>query len=325
MTAQANASLRELSYYKTGGTCRALYLPETIDESSAAISEIAASGAPLLIIGGGTNSLVTDEYWDGAVVGLHRMTGVGERDGRVICEGGVDNTSLAKFALERGLAGVEFMNRLPGQIGGTVRMNARCYGGEMSQVVTGITTVSRDGDVRLWQSGGVFRGYKDTVFMENGHLVVGCEFSLVPGDRAEISEKMRHCEDDRIAKHQFDFPSCGCVYKNDYQVGVSSGVLLEKAGVKAFAVGGASVSPWHANFVFNRGASARDILDLTLKMRDAVWDCFGVWLEYEMELLGRAPPELESRLKEKRPHAFKQNLLEPLREEFARPKQKISY
>ena len=325
MTVQANASLRNLSYYKTGGTCRTLYLPKNTEECAAAMADIATSGAPLLIIGGGTNSLVTDEYWDGAVIGLHHMIAIEERDGRLICEGGVENTGLAKFALERNLAGVEFMNRLPGQIGGTVRMNARCYGGEMSQVVTGITTVTREGSVRLWQSGAVFRGYKDTVFMENGHLVVACEFSLVPGDRAEIAAKMRYCEEDRIAKHQFDFPSCGCVYKNDYQVGVSSGVLLEKAGVKTFTVGGASVSPWHANFVFNRGATARDILVLTLKMRDAVWDSFGVWLEYEMELLGNAPPDLVARVKERRPHAMKLDLLEPLREEFARPKQKISY
>jgi UDP-N-acetylmuramate dehydrogenase len=205
------------------------------------------------------------------------------------------------------------MNRLPGQIGGTVRMNARCYGGEISQICTKVTVVTADGAVKTYADPKVFRGYKDTIFMDNGDIIAGAELTLTPGNKAEIEAKMNFCESDRVAKGQFEWPTCGCVFKNDYDVGVSSGMLLDHAGGKTLRHGKIEINPHHANFVYNKGGTSRDILEMSFKMREAVFKKFGVWMEYEMEILGDVDDDMKPRLVEARPNQMNEALLAPLR------------
>ena len=274
---------------------------------------------PFFVLGGGTNSLVCDDEWPGAVIALARMQGLRTLDeqGRVFCEAGVENSAFANFAADEGLNGAGWMYRLPGQMGGTVRMNARCYGGEISQIVRRVTCVDLRGNVVVHDdTSKVFRGYKDTSFMRTGEIVASVEIQLQPGDTAATRELMKFCEDDRVMKGQFTFPSCGCVFKNDYSVGVPSGMLLEAAGVKSLARGGAVVSPHHANFVFNKGASSRDIMELSLMMRESVYAKFGVWLEYEMEVLGKIPADLDARIREVRARGPETPDLAALRQKF---------
>lgn len=306
-------TLRSYSYFGTGGTCADLYVPKTAEQARLFVEGIHKKQQRSFVLGGGTNSLVSDEPWDGAVIVVSELLEMKVCGTKISVGAGVENTALSNFALTLGLGGAEFMNRLPGKIGGTVRMNARCYGGEISQIVETVKTVSPDGKFKEWPGPAVFRGYKDTNFMTNGHLVVSCVMGLQPGEVGSIAAKMKHCEDDRVKKHQFDHPSCGCVFKNNYGVGVPSGVLLDHSGAKRLVVGGAVVSPQHANFIFNHGASSRDVLELSLKMRDAVWQKFGAWLEYEMEVLGDLPKDLEILFKEKRPHALNVDQLAPLK------------
>ena len=308
MTSFRSAHLKAYSYYGTGGVCSELYRPTSVAELADAVKRSHLLGQPLIALGGGSNSLVLDEPFAGAFVvfqGLDQIVVTGDR---LRVGAGVDNTRLADVALQHGLDGVAWMNRLPGQIGGTVRMNARCYGGEISQVVAEVTAVSRSGEVRTYRERSMFRGYKDTVFMTNGDFIASVELQLVAGDKVEVARKMRACADDRIVKGQFDYPSCGCVFKNDYGIGLPSGLLLEQAGAKALKHGGAEVSPLHANFVYNKGASSRDILELTLMMRELVYREFGVWMAYEMEILGSLPSDLAGRVaevKEQRPDQVK--------------------
>lgn len=308
--------LKDYAYYATGGTADAVYQPATVDELAACVKEIRKSGKPWFLLGGGTNSLVMDEHFPGAVV-LFRKLQTLAVDGATLTVGaGVENTAIAKEALKRGLQGAAWMNRLPGQLGGTVRMNARCYGGEISQIVTKVWAVTPEGEVEVHSGKAMFKGYKDTIFITNGQLVAQAELALAPGDPIAIEEKMRHCEDDRVKKGQFDFPSCGCVFKNDYGVGLPSGMLLEASGAKALKRGGAEVSPYHANFVYNKGATSRDILELTLEMRDLVYDKLGAWMEYEMEILGRMPDDLARKVAVKKPHRLNEAALKPLREKM---------
>jgi UDP-N-acetylmuramate dehydrogenase len=312
-------SLSEIAYYRTGGSCERLYLPEKIEEIISAVQEIHRLSMPLFVLGGGTNSLVCDETWPGAVIAMVKMQGLRKLDGsgRVFCESGVENTRFAHFAAAEGLNGAGWMNRLPGQMGGTVRMNARCYGGEISQIVQRVTSVDLNGNVVVHSDPKkIFRGYKDTSLMETGEIVVSVELKLEPGNTMETLKQMRFCEDDRIMKGQFTHPSCGCVFKNDYKVGVPSGMLLEAAGAKLLTKGGACVSQQHANFVFNTGASSREILELTLMMREAVYSKFGVWLDYEMEILGRIPGDLAAKIKESRPRGAETPELVSLRQQF---------
>ena len=314
--------LAEIAYYQTGGTCSRLYLPKSTSEIQDAVREIHSLSQPFFVLGGGTNSLVCDDNWSGAVIALTHMDGLSALDenGRIFCEAGVENSKFALFAVDHGLTGAGWMNRLPGQMGGTVRMNARCYGGEISQIVKKITCVDLSGKIIVHDDPSkVFRGYKDTSFMQTGEIIASVEIQLEPGDTAATQDLMKFCEDDRVLKGQFTHPSCGCVFKNDYTVGVPSGLLLESSGVKSLSRGGAVVNPRHANFVFNKDklASSRDILELSLMMREAVYTKFGVWLEYEMEILGNMPDDLAKSIREVRPLGVETPELVALRKKFS--------
>lgn len=308
--------LKELSYYRTGGTCEALFEPSTVQELAEARREITKRKLPHFFLGGGTNSLVMDDHFPGAVIAFHKMSNVAFDKSTAHVEAGVENTTFAEEACKRALAGAGWMNRLPGQLGGTTRMNARCYGGEISQIVTRVVTVTADGKIKEYRDSKVFRGYKNTIFMENGEAIAAVDVILAKGEEAEIRKLMDHCATDRIGKNQFIAPSCGCAFKNNYDVGVPSGMLLEAAGVHGLTFPGIEINSKHANFVFNRGASSRDILAFTFQMQELVYRKYGAWLSFEMEILGEVPADLKERLDETRPHRLDEAALKPLRERF---------
>lgn len=309
--------LKEISYYRTGGTCDRLTSPGSVEELADVLSEVHRDGTPCFLLGAGSNSLIMDTHWPGAVILFNNLQEMQIRNNTVIVQAGVDNTVLTRRCHDAGLSGAEWMHFLPGQLGATVRMNARCYGGEISRIVRSVTAVTLEGNIRRYETDAVFRGYKETLFMNRPEAVVEVEIELSPGVPDRIGKRMEFCRKDREAKHQFDYPTCGCVFKNDYDAGVPSGLLLDRAGVRDLGSELLEISPWHANFVFNKGASARQILELTLQMREAVYDRFGVWLAYELEVLGGLPEDLRQRFQEVRPPAFREKELAPLRSRFA--------
>ena len=306
--------LKDIAYYKTGGTCAELHSPSSVEELADVVGSVHRRRLPFFLLGGGTNSLVIDDHFPGAVITFRKLTALTFDGTAVYAQAGVENTQLAEACRDRGLDGTAWMNRLPGQIGGTVRMNARCYGGEISQVVEMVTAITLSGEIRQYRDPGVFRGYKDTIFMTNGEAIAAAVIRTNHGELAAIQKRMDHCAKDRISKGQFLHPSCGCVFKNDYSIGIPSGLLLEEAGVKELIHERMTINPHHANFVFNRGATSREILELTFIMREAVFSKFGVWLEYEMEILGLVPNDLAEKLREHRQHVLRAEELGVLHE-----------
>ena len=305
--------LKELSYYKTGGTCHSLIQPQSVQELADAMGQIDKNQPRYFLLGAGSNSLIMDAHWPGAVINFSKMNQVRIDQAKVIAEAGIDNSTFATACYDASLAGAGWMYYMPGQLGATVRMNARCYGGEISQIVDSVTVVTNKGVIKNYSGKEVFLGYKSTLFMSKAEIVASVEFNLTKGDRAQIRQQMDSCRTDREDKHQFLYPSCGCVFKNNYDVAIPSGLLLEHADVRRFSTEQVEVSPYHANFVFNKGATAMQILEVTLQMREAVYQKYGVWLDYEMEVLGVIPDDLQKRLQEKRSQDFKQTDLALLR------------
>ncbi len=298
--------LRQMSYYKTGGTASQLVAPSQQNDLIAAFKEICANNIKYFFLGAGSNSLISDEPYLGAVISLQNLCSIYPIDATTLrCGGGVSNTDIAKALLSQNLAGGEWLYYLPGHIGATTRMNARCFGGEISKIVAEIKTIDSSGRVNkfLGSDPQVFCGYKDTVFMKNGHLIFEVTLKFFSGDHKEIEKKMAHNKTQRDEKGHFNYPSCGCVFKNDYDIGVPSGLLLDLAGAKSLSVGKAQINPDHANFIYNLGdAASEDILKLSFLMRESVYKKFGVWLEYEMELLGSFHPRLLEKYQAKKPH-----------------------
>jgi len=309
--------LKDIAWYGTGGKASKIFAPTSIQELAKIIAELHQKKIRWFPLGAGTNSLVSDEFWNGAVIHFNKMKKISRQNNHLTVEAGVDNSDLSSLAYREQLAGISWMFRLPGQLGATVRMNAKCYGGEIDQVVISVTAISPSGQIQVFKrSEKIFRGYKDTIFMDNGYTIAEATLQLRAGNPKSIKEHMDFCEADRISKNQFKYPSCGCVFKNDRTVGVPSGMLLENSDIKHLNTPAIEINPKHCNFVFNKGTSSRNILETTLAMRQAVWDKFGVWMEYEMEVLGNIPKDILIQLQEHREHNLKNHALEPLKIKF---------
>ena len=301
-------SLNSLSYYRTGGPCLGVFQPSSIEELAETLEWLSAQDKPYFVLGAGSNSLISDLEYPGYVISMVRLKKMKVIGSDVVVGGGVNNSRLCGFAYSHDLKGLAWMNGLPGQVGGSVRMNARCYGSEVSKVVSEVSVVSPKGKIKRYlnKEQDLFFGYKDTVFMNSGEIIAETRFSLEPcsspEEKRQLYETMEGNRSDRQEKGQFMYPSCGCVFKNDYsaEVSVASGVLLERAGAKGMNVGKAVVSSQHANFIYNQGAPSADILELSFQMREKVYEVFGVWLCYEMELLGYWPISVQRKIEEHR-------------------------
>ncbi len=165
-------------------------------------------------------------------------------------------------------------------------MNARAFGGELSQIMSSATVV-RERSIQELTLGPEQFSYKRSPFQEQGGIITELTLSLTPGDSEQIQARMDTIEGERRAKHEMDFPSCGCVLKNDYSIGVSSGQLIEQCGLKEFRIGDAQVSPYHANFIINLGrATAQQVFEVIKHVLNTVAKKTGHRLAPEVQLVG---------------------------------------
>ena len=297
--------LKDISYFGCGGPAMGVFTPASLEELKENLAEVRDSKAPYFFLGGGSNSLISDRPYPGHVISAANLNHLTFEPPYIRCGAGVLPSDFAARSLESGLCGGAWLNGLPGQLGGATRMNARCYGSEMAQIVCEVSTINLEGRIHQYQQPEkVFFGYKDTYFMEAKEFIYEIRFQLSYGNPDHLArqrELLEFCLADRTKKGQFNLPSCGCVFKNNYDLGIPSGKLLDLAGLKGKSYGNAEVSAYHANFIFNHGASAWDILELSFIMRKQVYDTFGIWLEYEMEFLGDFSTEQLFQIQSTRP------------------------
>ena len=186
---------------------------------------------------------------------------------------------------------------MPGQLGATIRMNARCYGGEISQIASQIFTMDMNGQLRIHSGKEVFHGYKKTLLMDSPEVVVAARLVLPhTAPREELLNIMETCESDRHRKHHFEHPSCGSTFKNNYAVGRPSGQVFDECGLKGTRIGQSEVSQFHANFVWNLGgATASDMLSLAAHMRERAQSLKQADLELEVQPIGLFAKEMVTR------------------------------
>lgn len=297
-------TFRDLTYYGIGGPVGSVHFPDCIAALQNLWKRLSTESARVALIGAGSNVLCSDESFDGDVVSCRSMSGwqilslSDSATAMILVEAGVSNTECAELGLELGFLDLAWMFRMPGQLGATIRMNARCYGGEISQVVSHVFTIQQNGAMRACLGADVFVGYKDTSLMKNKEVVAAAIIELRrQAPRSEVLRFMEDCEADRHRKQHFLFPSCGSTFKNNYAVGKPSGQIFDELGFKGMRVGGAQVSDFHGNFVFNRGdALAADVLELASRM-SASASQQGMPLELEVQPVGAFSSTLASRLK----------------------------
>lgn len=278
--------LAPLTSLRVGGAA-ALYL-EAQDEQdlAAASAAIAATGVPWLVIGRGSNVLVSDRGFEGLVIRLGKGFRWALRDGdRLRAGAAMPLPALAGVALTHSLTGLEFGVAIPGSVGGAVRMNAGAHGHAMDEVVEEIELYSLEEShvVRLAGSTLGF-GYR-TSHLPEGCVVVAVTLSLRDGDREDIDRLMEDARAWRRATQPLAEPNCGSVFKNP--PGDHAARLVDAAGAKGLRIGGASVSTKHGNFIVAAPeASASDVRTLMTAVQRRVLDRFGVVLEPEVQLVG---------------------------------------
>jgi len=273
--------------FKIGGAADILITVNDTDELSTAVRTCNAEGIPYMILGNGSNLLVSDDGIEGAVITLDGSFKEIIADGNTVTAGaGAKLSRLCTVALENSLSGLEFAFGIPGSVGGAMFMNAGAYGGEMKDVATSVTAMTPDGEIVEVAAPDMELGYRTSIFKTNGYIILFSKYDLHKGDPAEIRAKMDDVMDRRKTKQPLEYPSAGSVFKRP--VGAFAGTLIEQCGLKGATVGGAQVSEKHAGFIINiGGATCDDVMDLVKLVQDTVKENTGYTLEREIIRTGR--------------------------------------
>ncbi len=282
---EPDAPLSRCTTIGTGGPARYLGLPTDDAQLAAMLAWARSEGLDLAVIGLGSNLLPADTGFDGLVLRLEgdlariRVEGDGAHLG-----GGAALAAVVRRVGDAGLSGFEFACAIPGTVGGAVRMNAGAYGAEIADVLVAATVVGPDGPRRVVAADlGLSYRHSD---LAPGEVVSGAEIRLVRDDPRAIKGRVRAMQDRRSAAQPRKARTFGSVFKNPGG-DMTSGQILEACGLKGHAVGGARVSPKHANFIENTGsATSADVVALMVEARRRAKDQFGVVLEHEVQLLG---------------------------------------
>jgi len=282
---EEGVSLSRLTTIGTGGPARALARPETIAELEEALAWAGERGLPVYAVGLGSNLLVADAGVDGLVVRLAgELEAVEIRDGVLAAGGGAANAVCLHRARAVGLGGFEFACAIPGTAGGGVWMNAGAYGREWSDVLARALVVTLGGSGWLTPSElGLSYRHSD---LHHGQVVAQVEYRLERCPAADVKALVSDLNTRRKASQPTSKRTFGSVWKNPSR-DVGAGRMLEECGLKGFRLGGAVVSPVHANFIENAGgATTADCLALMAESRRRARERFGVELEHEVVFLG---------------------------------------
>ena len=280
-----NEPMSKHTTFRVGGPADLMLYPESREEIISAIEAAQEKNVPVYVIGNGSNLLVRDGGIRGLVIVLGDEYARICVDGdRIYAEAGVRLSKIAAAAQENGLAGLEFAGGIPGTLGGGCMMNAGAYGGQLSDVLVSCQ-VLLDGCVRSYSLEEMEMGYRTTMPLKKGGVVLSAEFKLHRDDPAAIAERMRDLASRRREKQPLNMPSAGSTFKRPE--GHFAGALIEGCGLKGYSVGGAQVSEKHAGFVVNTGnAAAKDILNLIAHIQKTVKAEKGVDLEPEVRIIG---------------------------------------
>jgi UDP-N-acetylmuramate dehydrogenase len=282
---EEGVALGRLTTVGIGGPARAFARPGSLDELGEALGWARERELPVATIGLGSNLLVADEGVDALVLRLAGDLAATSVEGDVlVAGGGAPNAVCLHRARAAGLGGFEFACAIPGTVGGGVWMNAGAYGGDWAGIL--VRALVANGDGARWLSPGELGLSYRRSSLRHGQVVAQVEFQLEPKPVEEIKATVAELQAQRKAAQPTNKRTFGSVFKNpEHELG--AGQMLEVCGLKGFRIGGAQISPRHANFIENAGeAKAVESLALMAEARRRALDQFGVVLEHEVELLG---------------------------------------
>lgn len=279
-------SMKKHTTFRIGGPADVFVVPDTVGKAAEAVRICKEQGVPYYILGNGSNLLVSDEGYRGVVIQIYKNLSAIEIGGDVICaQAGAMLSAIAKRALAASLTGLEFASGIPGTLGGACVMNAGAYGGEMKDVLSEVTVLDENGNMKVLPAGELELGYRSSALSKNGWTALSAKLQLAHGDYEKIAARMEELKEKRTTKQPLDMPSAGSTFKRPE--GYFAGKLIMDAGLRGFSVGGAQVSEKHCGFVVNTGeATAADVRELIAEVVRRVKENSGVTLEPEVKMLG---------------------------------------
>jgi UDP-N-acetylmuramate dehydrogenase len=272
--------------WKIGGPADLMIIPKDKEALARTVRILHSHRIPWVIVGKGSNMLVTDKGIRGAAIKLGDAFESVRFENNLIYAGGAFGLiKLSVLAGKEGLTGLEFAGGIPGSVGGAVYMNAGAQGSDMSRILKQADIVLDDGELVTWTKDELQFAYRHSLLHHRKGIVTEAVFELEFGDRKEIAAAMATYKDRRLRTQPLQLPSAGSTFRNPENHYAAK--LIEEAGLKGFKVGGAEISTQHANFIINTGhATARDVLTLIDTVRRTVKETYGVELVPEVLVVG---------------------------------------
>lgn len=298
-----NEPMSKHTSLKVGGFARFFLKVDSPAEISQALKFIKEKNTPYFLLGNGTNLLVSDKGFNGAIIQLGRgFSDISDSFCTLNVGAGVSLGRLSRATVNKSLVGMHKLCGIPGTVGGAIYMNAGAYGQEISQCCTQVKSLTFDGELKIRTKEECKFSYRHSIFQDLAkenvpEIIISAEFNLTPAksssERSDMEAEMQELMKKRAASQPLNKPNAGSTFKRLTKGALSSpeqvapGYYIEQAGLKGFRIGGAEVSQVHANFIVNTGnATAQDIKDLSEHMQESVEKKFGIKLQREIIFLG---------------------------------------
>ena len=285
-TAIFDEPMKAHTTFRIGGNADCFISARSIDEVKNVLAYAKENDIPLLVMGNGSNMLISDKGIRGIVLRVSKEMNECTIDGcTVTAQAGILLSSLASKIQKAGLSGFEPLSGIPGTLGGGIYMNAGAYDGELKNLIKDVTFITRDGKIFTLPVHELDFGYRHSIFEDNGAVILSATLVLEKGNPDEIKARMSDYTQRRNDKQPINMPSAGSAFKRPQ--GYFAGKLIQDSNLKGYSIGGAQISEKHSGFIVNTGdATASDVLSLIAHVQDTVMKNFGVHLEPEIRLIG---------------------------------------
>ncbi|WP_297205833.1 UDP-N-acetylmuramate dehydrogenase [uncultured Brachyspira sp.] len=281
-----NVSLKKYNTFRVNAKALEFYIPETINGFIDLIKYLNDNNKRYIILGGGSNTLFLDKVIKFPIIYTGFFSRIEHTSHNILAYSGADVIDVVKYAYKNAFTGLEFLYGLPGSIGGAAYMNARCYEHSVSEFIDSVGII--DDNIEYMHIGidECKYAYKKSIFQDKKYIILDVRFKLNKGSKKLIKPEMNKYLKDRKTKNQFKYPSAGSTFLNDYETNMIAGKVIDSVNMKGVKLGGAMVSPYHANFIVNyNNASGKDILNLMRKVREEVYNQKGILLNAEVRIV----------------------------------------
>lgn len=284
-----NEPMSKHTSFKIGGPAECFIIIDNIDDLKEILSFVKKNKIPLTVVGNGSNLLVLDNGIKGITVCI-KLEGIDlkeENESYVLkVASGEKIGKVARMMCSKEISALEELLGIPGTIGGAIKMNAGAHGKEMKDIVTKVTCMDYDGNIKEFSNEEMKFEYRKSMLKEEKYIVLEVELKLQKGNKEEIQDKIEKYSKYRKEKQPMEYPSAGSTFKRGEDFITAK--LIDDSGLKGYSIGGAEVSTKHSGFIINKeNATAKDVLNLVEYVKDEVFKKFGKVIELEIEVVGK--------------------------------------